>query len=68
MQWLHVKFKKKLFPKILAAVDDRRRIILMQHVENVPKTFLEKWAWPPVNHTLLCLSLHHRGVIQVSKC
>jgi len=41
-QWLHVKYKKKSFAKILAAVDDRRKIILLQRVENVPKTFLEK--------------------------
>jgi len=44
-QWLHVKYKKS-FAKILAAVDDRRKIILLQRVENVPKTFFrEKWAW-----------------------
>jgi len=30
---------KKSFAKILAAVDDRRQIILLQRVENVPKTF-----------------------------
>jgi len=41
MQWLHVKLKKP-FPKISAAVDDRRKIILMQHVENVPKTFFRE--------------------------
>jgi len=58
---------KKSFAKILAAVDDRRKIILLQRVENVPKTFSEKWACPPVNHTLVCLSLRHRGVIRVSK-
>jgi len=63
MQWLHVKS----FAKILAAVDERRKIILLQRVENVPPTFSEKWAWPPVNHTLLCLSLCNRGIIRVSK-
>jgi len=36
------KIKKKPFPKISAAVDDRRKIILMQHVENVPKTFFRE--------------------------
>jgi len=66
MQWLPIKLKKS-FAKFLAAVDDRRKIILLQRVKNVPKTFLEKWAWPPANHTFLCLSLRHRGVIRVSK-
>jgi len=36
---------KKSFAKILATVDDHRKIILLQRVENVPKTFFrEKWA------------------------
>ena len=43
MQWLQVSFAKNL-----AAVDDRRKIILLQRVENVPKTFLEKGASPLV--------------------
>ena len=47
MPWLHVKWKS--CATILAAVDDRRKIILLQRVENVPKTFLEKRAWPLVN-------------------
>jgi len=38
MQWLPIKFKKS-FAKFLAAVDDRRKIILLQRVKNVPKTF-----------------------------
>jgi len=41
MQWLHVSFAKNL-----AAVDDRRKIILLQRVENIPKTFLDKGASP----------------------
>jgi len=24
-------------------------LLLLQRVENVPETFLEKWAWPPVS-------------------
>jgi len=30
---------KKSFATILAAVDDRRKIILLQRVEKVPETF-----------------------------
>ena len=38
-------FLNAVLQKNLAAVDDRRKIIILQRVENVPKTFLEKWAW-----------------------
>ena len=43
------KERKESFAKILAAVDDRRKIILLQRVKKSPKLFLEKWTWPPVN-------------------
>ena len=42
-----VTCKIKSFAEILSAVDDRRKIISLQRLENVTKTFLEKWASPP---------------------
>jgi len=42
-----VTCKIKSFAEILSAVDDRRKVISLQRLENVTKTFLEKWASPP---------------------
>jgi len=58
-----VTCKIKCCAKVLAAIDNHRKIILLQQVKKMfLKLFLEKWAWPPVNHTLLCLSLCHRDI------
>ena len=47
-QQLHVK--QKCCTKVLATVNDNRKMILLQRMENFPKTFFEKWAWPHINH------------------
>ena len=53
-----VTCKIKSFAKILAAVDDRREIILLQRVENVPKTSFRKSRRGHLSIVLLFTSVY----------